>query len=134
MSYGPPIRGPLYFGCHRVPGHYLWAPGMYRASSYKLDFIDTTICPPNEPQGVANLVHLNLDGPRTVIAFWDLSVDLRPGSNSAFILPGLLGFAAAVAEVWAAFPEVWSRFGFEVTEWGRLASEAKSQPRKDAKS
>lgn len=134
MSDGPPIRGPLYFGCHRVPGHYLWAPGMRPASSSRLDFIDALFCPQNKQQGIANLVHLNLDGPRTVLAFWDCSVDSRHGSNSAFILPGLLWFDAAVAAARAAFPEVWSRFGFELTEWGPLASEAKSHAGKDAKS
>lgn len=119
---------PLYFGCHREAGHYLFTVGMEslgaRRNSYRdlETFIDGSFCPTGLPQsqqeGVANLTHMNRDyHGLTILSFWDRSVDSRPGSNSNFILPGVLNFQQALEESKKQFPKVFSRFKFEVTEW-----------------
>lgn len=113
----------LYFGCaNREGGHYLWMPGMQSVpyhvqrdhlpgvlQSHGLDGSYAPLGP--EVEGRALLHHVH---GRTVLAFWDRSVDQRGGSNSAFILRGVLTFEEAVARAKAAFPEVWARFTFDV--------------------
>lgn len=113
----------LYFGCeNRESGHYLWMPGMHSVPYHvqrdqlpgplQPHGLDGTYAPLGpEVEGQALLHHVH---GRTVLAFWDRSVDHRGGSNSAFILSGRLTFEEAVAQARAAFPEVWARFPFEV--------------------
>ena len=63
--------------------------------------------------GIAKLHHK--DG-WTAVAFWDRSVDHRPGSNSAFIFHEDLTFTEALAIAKAQFSSIFARFTFEISE------------------
>lgn len=117
---------PVYFGCkNSEPGHFLWYPGLLGLGLHnsfydRFETLDGFLAPSETPQveGVANIVYVNHKNlPATLLAFWDRSVDKRPGSNSLFILPGTLDFPNAVALASSSFPEVWKRFTFKVVEW-----------------
>ena len=118
-----------YFGCEAKDsvGHFLFAyepgsSGKYPMRSVGRDYgfppqtLDGKWCPQisSEPEYLANITHF---GGWTIMAFWDRSGDSRPGSNSAFIMWGILSFDEAVARAKARFPKVWSRFTAEVKEW-----------------
>lgn len=102
------MDGPLYFGCYRRPGHYLWGPGMQRVRSDDLPWkkLNGELAPPRARPGHAALHHL--DG-WTALAFWDRSVDSRPGSNSVFLFPDVLDFEEAVIRAVKEFPEVFEQ-------------------------
>jgi hypothetical protein len=80
------------------------------------DLLDNKLCPSHSasPEGVAQLHHK--DG-WTALAFWDRSVDSRPGSHSTFFTEGTHDFTAMVEICKRDFPEVWARYPFEITEW-----------------
>lgn len=112
----------LYFGCIRESGHYMWdARG--RKSYHDIPqpwgySIDGKLCPPGDPwakngqpQGSAALHHK--DG-WTALAFWDRTVDSRPGSNSAFLADETLTFEQLLERAKEAFPQVFARFTFNV--------------------
>lgn len=112
----------FYFGCMREAGHYLYHPSGGTAYGYSVpnDFPctqipDAVFLPKQLPQdeGVASFLHLN---GWTIIAFWDRSVDSRPGSNSVFLARGIMSFEAICAKSREAFPAVWKRFKFPVVE------------------
>jgi hypothetical protein len=126
------ILYPFYFGCHKEAGHYWWeGHGRWgevgralvrshgRAPNSLVSCIDGLFCPPdNVPEGVANLAVLNLDHyPVTILSFWDRTVDSRPGSHSTFVLPGELSFVQTVNAAEHAFPEIFARFKFTITQW-----------------
>jgi len=52
----------------------------------------------------------------TALAFWDRSLDQRPGCNSAFFVRGNLSFAQMVWVARHRWPTIWSRFSFQVVE------------------
>ena len=118
------ILDALYFGCWDRAGHFLWTPaGVYLSSiaerelplalrSETLDGGYAPMGPEEEGRALVHLVH-----GRTVLAFWDRSVDARGRCSSAFILKGHLSFDEAVAAARAAFPTIWARFKFEVVPW-----------------
>jgi hypothetical protein len=125
--------GPLYFGCWGESGHYLFTPDgdtVRRAERLALPValqpaaLDQGYCPRRAGvrQGEAKVTHV---AGRTVLAFWDRSVDTRPGSHSTFVLSGTLDFDAAVAVARAAFPEVWARYRFAVVPIAREAPDAR---------
>ena len=64
---------------------------------------DTDKC---QPQGLARL---SGEPGRTVLDFWDRTVDSRGGSHSLFILPPGLDFAEAVRVARLHFPDIWAR-------------------------
>lgn len=108
----------IYFGCWGGPGHYPWGPGQRSLPLSTLERlpwgygVDSGLCPKkDETQGRALLHH---KGGWTALAFWDRSVDTRPGSNSAFLADGDFNFDAMVEKAKASFPQVWERFPFEV--------------------
>jgi len=105
----------LYFGCKKHPGHYLWAPAsmaIYGPWHRRIAKFDGLLCPEFcKIQGKALLHHF--DG-FTILAFWDSSVDKRPESNSMFIIPGIRDFDDSLTIVEDNFPDVFSRFVFEV--------------------
>lgn len=127
--------GPLYFGCWGGTGHFLSDARGHMARDIRREFplherrVDGAFCgdpalaeyqrdrthwrgdEEHQPEGRARLHHI--DG-WTVLAFWDRSVDDRFGSNSAFLLPGILSATEAHAAAKAAFPAVWDRFRFAV--------------------
>ena len=72
----------------------------------------------NAVEGLAKL-HNRRDGNGeywTALAFWDCSVDERPGSNSVFILEGLYNFEQALEIAKKTFPTIFKRFKFEIKE------------------
>jgi len=115
------MRSCYYFGCQGQAGHHLWTEGGGRLFDHNVpkDFpvrvaaLDCGFLPPNRPQveGEASLAHV--EG-WTILAFWDRSVDTRPGCNNAFVLPLLLSFDEAKQLARERFPSVWDRFKFEV--------------------
>lgn len=132
---------PLYFGCWRQAGHYLFRRGMksgYGAGptfagpdGWQLDVPNPRKGRPSyqplevhtaQIEGHAKLSHVEL---YTVLGFWDRSVDKRHASHSTFVLPGLLSFSEAIAAARAAFPEVFARISFELVlvETAGLTSE-----------
>lgn len=121
-----------YFGCWGDVGHYLWdgdqrPPRMLRpaavlpAALHQLDapyppHAELKYVPPElQVQGLGRLSHV--DG-WTVLAFWDRSVDRRPGSHSTFVAEGAHGYDAMVALCRARFPSVWARYTFDVIPFG----------------
>jgi hypothetical protein len=111
------VTTPLYFGCYREPGHWLWAPGMEPVAEaveglpWSLAQLDGDLAPPRARAGVA-AVHRQ-DG-WTAVAFWDRSIDRRPGANSVFLIPEELHFDTAMRRAHDAFPEVFAQLGFVV--------------------
>lgn len=113
----------LYFGCIGESGHYLWSSPYRRTRDIDETpwgmKIDGKLCPPadpwgrnGQPQGRAALHHK--DG-WTALAFWDRSVDKRPGSNSVFVADECLSFDQIVTVAKERFPGVWKRLAFDVT-------------------
>lgn len=117
----------FYYGCWGLPGHYWFEQGMQSAQipcgfPFLRD-VDGGYAPrltsghhigAEAPQGQA--VRTYRDG-WTLISFWDRSGDRRKSSNSNFAIRGEWSFAAAVEKSKTAFPKVWARFPFEVTEF-----------------
>lgn len=104
----------LYFGCIDSAGHYLWefAGGRPRILSCRdprcrmLSRFDGLLCPADATEGVALRHDIHGYG---VLAYWDRSVDSRPGSSSAFFLKGSHSNDELLAEARRAFPGVFKR-------------------------
>lgn len=117
------MNEPLYFGCVKELGHHAWGTDLRVFASKSprgrwLTSHDGQLAPRDLDgrelaQGIAAL-HLFPDAGVTVLAFWDRSVDGRPGSNSMFLLPGLLSFRGAALAAARHFPSIWARLDFEV--------------------
>lgn len=115
-------RKDYYFGCwNNSVGHYLYdtAGRLTRGAGVGItdSVLDTTFAPKghdSQAEGEARLVHF---GSVTILAFWDRSVDTRGNSNSAFVLEGVLDFAAACKQAQESFPKIWSRFKFPIRPW-----------------
>lgn len=118
----------IYFGCYKDTGHYHWYPSPDGIRSVLScmhedrrnptpwgDRIDGTLCPQSTNDlGKAYLHHL--DG-WTALAFWDRTVDRRPGSCSVFCIERCLWeFRDVLAAFQAAFPTIYARFPFEIVE------------------
>ncbi|HQV49095.1 MAG TPA: hypothetical protein PLF10_07410 [Dokdonella sp.] len=104
----------LYFGCHRQPGHYLFAEGMrsYGLGRHldKLTHFDGKL--PRQDSGAAYIATVSrLEGwGGSALAFWDYSVDKRGGCNSVVFAPSLtITPLDLLAEAQARFPEVFKR-------------------------
>ena len=113
----------LYFGCsNREAGHYVFRCENGRLTSLAYggnDFgwvrkFDGTLAPlgPQE-EGKATLSYVH---GYSIIAFWDRSVDTRPGSNAMFLIPGKRTFDEAMAYAVLKFPVVFERFDYVITE------------------
>ena len=110
----------LYFGCWGGTGHYLWRPDGTQGDPAQSRGLDGPYLPPCprgcrlgcsdddrcQPQGLARLAQ---EPGRTVLDFFDRTVDARGGSHSLFLLPPGTDFADAVRLARAAFPRVWHR-------------------------
>lgn len=124
-----------YFGCGREPGHHLWEPGRDRMRRFReavpgelpgpWDWcdLDGGLCPDRQgrhPQGVARLHHC---GGWTALAFWDRSVDRRPGSCSVFLASGTWSFEEMLGWCSRGFPQVFDRLRVPLrteAEWAAL--------------
>src|SRR5581483_5147457 len=88
------VREPLYFGCKKEEGHYVWTPSGERLSMYKnedahfLAYKDGRLAPKESYKTGRAILH-RWPG-FSIVAYWDNAVDSRPGSNSMFFLPGRL--------------------------------------------
>jgi len=106
----------FYFGCwNGLRGHYLHKARGFEVSIERTPWgrsIDGMLAPAGpRVQGLATLAH---KGGWTALAFWDNTVDQRPGSNSAFLVEGIKTFDEMVAMAKETFPEVWGRFPFKI--------------------
>ena len=122
----------LYFGPLKESGHFMFHEDGWQVPYSKVN----TICPwkdseidgllqPGRPdpgdrlerrtrskvEGEAALHHKN---GWTALAFWDCTIDTRPGSCSTYITEGTLSFEEMVALAKARFPERWNKMQFEV--------------------
>lgn len=118
MTTTPKKPQVYYFGCWG-DGHFLWTPEQdsVRISRMKNetpfgDDIDgylqggSAICTGNGIPSNAQLHHK--DG-WTALAFWDRTVDTRPGSCSVFLAEGVHDVEAIKEIARSNFPEVWDR-------------------------
>jgi len=108
-----------YFGCMSEAGHYFFS----RDSRMSRDIdspqgnpwgysVDGKLCPTGaQTQGLLQLHHK--DG-WTAIAFWDRSVDERPGSCSVFLCPGTKNAVEMLTLAAERFPNVMRRFNFSL--------------------
>ena len=109
----------IYYGCWDECGHFPWETGKERLSFR--DFfnlqpwgsrVDGGLCHlGKERQGVYR-VHKQ-DG-WTAVAFWDRSVDHRPGSNSVFLIQQDVSGAELLRMAHEQFPSVFARFTFDL--------------------
>ena|ERR1019366_3343006 len=115
-----------YFGCNEQAGHYMHEPNMVHRSvdtergRFLYDnpwglYIDGDLCMEGKRQieGEA-LIHHKDDW--TAMAFWDRSVDTRPGSNSVFLAEGTFNFDEMMALAKEYFPQVLNRISFTIRE------------------
>lgn len=112
----------FYYGVQREMGHYLYAGNRRFNERYLPDdfpvqpyILDGRILPPMLPQeeGRAELIHTR---DWTLLSFWDRSFDHRHNSSSTFVIRGALTFEKAIEVAREAYPQVWSRFNFEVKQ------------------
>lgn len=112
----------IYFGCIEHSGHSAWEfwtdqpagyaqprPVLYTDVCDLLGMsVDATLAPswPKYRQGAASLHHIR---GWTVLAWWDMTVDSRPASNSALLAEGMLDMPAMLGLLHVAFPTVSSR-------------------------
>lgn len=110
----------FYFGCIEVAGHYLWDHNLkYVQRKYNnvlpWENLDGVLCPQiTNENGVVKLHHK--EG-WTAAAFWDYSVDHRPGSNSVFFAEGIHGVYHMIEFIKKRFPSICKRFDFELVEF-----------------
>ena len=84
------IRRWFYFGCYEQAGHYLFESNGYKAPyNHPLGKFDGCLCLPEAVgERVAAISRLGAFG-YSALAFWDRSIDSRPGSNSIIFAPSL---------------------------------------------
>lgn len=112
----------FYFGCIGQAGHYLWASDNGRAVSTRKSYgfwmgrLDGVLAPIGISEKQGPTARHEMHG-HTVLSFWDRSVDKRGACNSILFIPGIHEFTDALAMAVAAFPEVFKRLDFELTEY-----------------
>lgn len=117
----------FHFGCsNHESGHYLHSPEIPRDLEERRALsnitrtnpwgrqIDGGLCPKNTQMEGYALIHRK-DG-WTALAFWDRSVDSRPGSNSVFLADVDCDFAELLRVAYENFPDIVARFRFPITE------------------
>ena len=116
------VRLLYYFGCIREAGHYLWTdernshypdtisrqtPGLNPALLKAIDGVFAPHCLTEyQPEG---LYQESIVPPVRIVAWWDRSVDKRPGSNSALIGYGFYTAEDMVEAAIQQFPSVMNR-------------------------
>lgn len=105
----------LFFGCYKVPGHFVYAPKNRSVSKgiwHWVSQLDGRLTPPSDKdQSKALLYHIDNI---TIIAFWDYTGDQRPGSNSMFIISGIHHYAAAISIARKHFKEIFDRLTCQI--------------------
>lgn len=107
----------LYFGCLDQPGHFLHFRQIRDRELFDMTPWGTELDSkllvsakvPDNPNGVTAL--FQRDG-WTAVAFWDRSVDSRPGSNSAFLVHALVTKEELLQMARKQWPGVWEQPGF----------------------
>jgi hypothetical protein len=107
----------FYFGCNTTPGHFLFNERMHHVYRYgdsndahPLGKFDGALCYPKKlgPYKVAISILGGVD--YTAFAFWDYTVDKRPGSNSIFFAPGRVEDVEFIRdEAFKRFPRIATR-------------------------
>lgn len=110
----------FYHGCIGGAGHYLWDAGPHKCWSggglpFRASILDAGLLDPQREQAEGVVRRVVIAG-WTVLAFWDRSIDSRPGSNSAFVVEGEHSTADALQVAKQNFPAVFERFRFALTE------------------
>jgi hypothetical protein len=104
----------FYCGCWQQLGFYVFKPGMEKMPFRWASGLDSRRWQPRgASEGEAKVTHLS---GWTILSFLDFSVDRRPGSHSTFALRGQHDYEHAISLARAAFPRVFERFAFEVSE------------------
>lgn len=122
-----------YFGPLEKPGHYLyredgWTVSMFEDQDavcpWKHFEIDGKLQPgcPDPADRLRNRTRPMCEGEAllhhkdgwTALAFWDFTVDTRPGSSSTYIAEGILTFEEMVELAKTRFAERWKKMAFEV--------------------
>jgi hypothetical protein len=111
-----------YYGCMDRPGHHLYLPtttpdeSVLRSNPWKYD-VDGGLAPTGpQIEGLASVHHRR---GWTALSFWDRSVDHRPGSCSTLLARGDWDFSQMLELFQTHFPQVVSRFKFEIRELSR---------------
>ncbi|MFT8945997.1 MAG: hypothetical protein ABF876_05375 [Acetobacter aceti] len=112
----------LYFGCLRRPGHALFLPGMRSFSAsrtsglYGLNSFDGMLAPQDDRRPYRAALSRLPGWGLSALAFWDHSVDPRPGSNSIVFAPDTTISADAMLSGFRrVFPVAYDRLpGLEV--------------------
>ncbi len=110
----------FYFGVSPGPnfGHYLHPVSGSRSEAekslpFKVHVLDSALLPPNLPQREGVVYRSYING-YTILSFWDRSGDSRPGSNSSFIIEGIIGAVEGLDVARNRFPDVFNRIKFEL--------------------
>ena len=74
--------------------------------------IDTRFCP-DKSQKNGTYKHTQVDG-WSIVAFWDNTIDSRPGSHSTFVVNEVIEATELLDRAREAFPKVFARYAFKV--------------------
>ncbi|MCK5611305.1 hypothetical protein KAR91_56065 [Candidatus Pacearchaeota archaeon] len=107
-----------YFGCwDGMSGHYLKDPSGKHIEWDQTPWgikIDGKLSPTSTRD--AGISELHTKDNWTALAFWDYSVDGRPGSNSIIFAEGIFKFDEMIQIGKDRFPAVMERFDFPIVE------------------
>lgn len=112
----------LYFGCIDGVGHHLWL-SPYRIVDFNtvraelmpavnrdlIQHVDGLFTPDYDNNINHGLYNESIIPPVRIVAWWDHSVDKRPGSNSALIGYGYDSAEEIIAAAYELFPAVMNR-------------------------
>ncbi len=77
--------------------------------------LNGVLCPDDtRKEGIVKIHHLK---GWTAAAFWDCSIDSRPGSNSVLFVEDLIDINKIISEFKEIFPNIYKRFDFDLVEW-----------------
>lgn len=82
------LKSWYYFGCRQRSGHYLFDARGKSPFLPDLTFLDGLLCPPDKTLYRGLVTRIPKLG-YTSLAWWDQTVDKRPGSNSIIFSPSL---------------------------------------------
>lgn len=108
----------IYFGCINQPGHFAWENENSPMSSYTgwgkwLSDQDGKLTPRDTQREGRPMVHHLFNDTVTVVAWWDYSVDGRPGCNSMLLEMGHHPLDSMLEKAAKAFPNVMARQKWE---------------------